>query len=264
LTKFLVGDGREVLAIDSDHNMDLTALLGADFGAETPTFHRLHDEFREVVGLDEDRKRSRIALNPEFHREFHRRPSDGYTARLTQKLGENLELAVVGLGSDDVVYSQRCAHGHSAPLLYYLPMLTLRENQAVVIDGVAGVDMLNFGLYLGADLVVVVVEPQKNSIRVAEQIEKILEETGMPHGFVVNKSLQNSWRAEISEKFGEKILGEVPVDSSLMEYDAEISGALQQNLSKILGKIPTRLGTESGMERLQRFWVRMARPETGK
>jgi CO dehydrogenase nickel-insertion accessory protein CooC1 len=62
----------------------------------------------------------------------------------------------------------------SNPLKVYLTLLD-EGSRDVVVDGVAGVDMINFGLYHACDYLITVVEPSRNSIKVAGQIKKLCE-----------------------------------------------------------------------------------------
>lgn len=220
VTRLLEEQGRKVLAIDADHNMDLASLLGATVTSETPTMHRRHDEFRAMVGQKEDRRWQDIVLDGRALPTFTVSPKDPYTDKVSMPVSGNIDLIAVGLGSEDVLFSDRCAHGHSAALKYYLPLLDEGNSADVIIDGVAGADMMNFGLFLGADAVVVVVEPHGNSIRVLAQVAGIADRTGLPLYVVVNKVQGATELTEaIDAEWGDRIVGRLPVDPGLIAYD---------------------------------------------
>lgn len=220
MTQTLVSEGRKVLAIDADHNMDFVSLLGKEIGPDTPTMHRHADDFRAAVGQKEDKRWHEIVLDGRALPTFTLSPKDAYTAKVVLPVNDSIELIAVGLGAEDVLFSDRCAHGHSASLKFYLPLLDEGENTDVVIDGVAGADMMNYGLFLGADAVVVVVEPHQNSIRVLEQVAGIAGRTNVPLYVVINKSGTNPELAdEVEKEWSEKILGRIPTDMALLAYD---------------------------------------------
>ena len=124
-----------VALIDSDHNMDLSALVKFDFNQRSSSFHRLHDEFRECVNQKEDKGWNNIVCDNRELPEFKLFPEkDDFSKKVFNKISDSIDLAVVGLGSDDLLFSDRCAHGHSAPLKYYLPLLNAKD-YFVVIDG---------------------------------------------------------------------------------------------------------------------------------
>lgn len=221
-TQLLATQGRQVLAIDADHNMDLASLLGVSVAADTPTFHRNADAFRAAVGQREDKHWQNILLDGRALPTFSLNPKDSYTATIALPVPDSgaIELAVVGLGADDVLFSDRCAHGHSASLKFYLPLLKEGADGDVVVDGVAGSDMLNFGLFLGCDAVAVVVEPHPNSMRVLTQVAAIAERTNLPLFVVVNKiQSQTPLLTELEEAWRDRIVGRIPADAGLIGYD---------------------------------------------
>lgn len=221
-TQTLVAEGRKVLAIDADHNMDLVSLLGQKIGEDAPTMHRFHDDFRAEVGQKEDKRWQEIVLDGRELPTFTLSPKDSYTSKIVVPVSESIDLIAVGLGTDDVLLSDRCAHGHSAALKYYLPLLEEGEDADVVVDGVAGADMMNFGLFLGTDGVVVVVEPHPNSMRVLSQVAGIADRTSLPLFVVMNKVGTNpELAAQIEAEWGSRIVGRIPADAALLAYDFE-------------------------------------------
>ncbi len=232
--KTLEDMGSTVLAVDADHNMDLTSNLGLN-PEKTPLMHKTEREFMEhtqvtkVSGvLDKD-----ASSLPSFTLD----PLDTYTQSITTPVSKNLSLINIGLGSPDVMFSGKCAHGLSGPLKYYLGLLEEKDN-FVVIDSVAGADMLNYGLYAGIDAVIGVVEPHRNSIKVFEQIQDICRKSFIPCFAVINKPTDNDFYKDFVSKNTEKILGEVPFDQKIMNYDyTNINDTTKQNMISILEKV---------------------------
>jgi CO dehydrogenase nickel-insertion accessory protein CooC1 len=88
----------------------------------------------------------------------------------------------------------------------------------MVVDGVAGVDMINFGLYHACDFLLCVVEPSRNSIKVANQIANLCEMSDVNYGFIVNKYVENEFSGLLQEHFGTKILGTIGFDKGIFSY----------------------------------------------
>jgi CO dehydrogenase maturation factor len=254
-SQVLLEDDQRVLAIDADHNMDLAHIYDRKVDGSTPTLHRAHDLFLRTVKHNEDSKWHKIVLDEERALpNFQIDPPDHFTEQVTESISNKLDLMVVGLGAEDVLFSSRCAHGHTAPLKYYLPLLRLYENQWSIVDGVAGVDMMNFGLFTGADAVVVVVEPHQNSIRVYREVKRIAEESELPLYAIINKSEPGSVRDSLVAELGAKLLAELPLDEGLRRYDySALNNELKVEMRRALEYIRSNEPKGNGLSRLRRF-----------
>ncbi|MEA2714982.1 MAG: dehydrogenase maturation factor [Candidatus Parcubacteria bacterium] len=177
--------GMSVLAIDADHNMDLSYNLGAEpslFLGSDPEL------IKEHVGSE----RTNTYLNvlriaKEKGVVFSITPADEYTAAVSIELEDGLRLITAGPHTDRVRSQEYCSHSLAAPLKVYLQLLRLNPNEAVVIDERAGTDPVATGILSGVDLAVIVREPTINSVRVAEQIKHELGLAGIRHLIVDNK-----------------------------------------------------------------------------
>ncbi len=232
--KTLEDMGSTVLAIDADHNMDLTSNLGLD-PEITPLMHKTEQEFMEHVAVS---KVSGV-LNKDVDTlpSFTTSPQDSYTASIATKVSNEISLINIGLSAPDVMFSGKCAHGLSGPLKYYLGLLDEKDD-FVVIDSVAGADMLNYGLYAGIDAVVGVVEPHRNSVKVFEQIQDICRKSLIPCFAVVNKPIANDFYKDFVSKNTGKILGEIPFDENVMNYDySKVSDATKESMRNVIEKV---------------------------
>ena len=226
--------GSVVLAIDADHNMDLTSNLGFN-PDRTPFMHKTEQEFMERVGVA---KVSGV-LNKDINTlpSFTTNPQDSYTASIATYVSDKISLINIGLGAPDVMFSGKCAHGLSGPLKYYLGLLDEKDD-FVVIDSVAGADMLNYGLYAGIDAVIGVVEPHRNSIKVFEQIQDICRKSLIPCFAMINKLTDNDFYKDFISKNGEKILGEIPFDENVMNYDyTKVKDKTKQAMTSVIEKV---------------------------
>lgn len=235
--KTLEDIGSTVLAIDADHNMDLTSNLGLD-PEKTPLMHKTDKEFMEAVGLhDGEYLISLVGDTGKSLPTFTITPLDNYTSSITAKISDEVSLINLGLGSPDVLYQSKCAHGLSGPLKYYLGLLDEKDD-FVVIDSIAGTDMLNYGLYAGIDAIIGVVEPHRNSIKVFEQIQSICKKAMLPCYAVINKPAANDFYTSFIESQKAIILGEVPQDIGILNYDySNLTSSTQEAMKSILTKI---------------------------
>ncbi len=233
--KTLEDMGSSVLAIDADHNMDLTSNLGLD--PESTVLMRTTDkEFMEKTlnSCNGDCKNHGTE-----HK--HHLPTfsfdDDYTKSITTPISKNLKLINIGLGSPDVLFTSTCTHGLSGPLKYYLGLLDEKDSW-VVIDSVAGADMLNYGLYSGIDAVIGIVEPHRNSIKVFEQIQDICRKTMIPCYAIMNRPADNEFYTHFKNEFKTITLGEIPFDTGIVAYDYQsIENTTKNAMKTILEKI---------------------------
>lgn len=235
--KTLENMGTDVLAVDADHNMDLTSNLGLD-PENTPLMYTTEKEFMDIIGAGTAGKISSV-LNQEEESlpTFTVAPKDTYTSKISTTISNKLSLINIGLGSPDVIFSGKCAHGLSGPLKYYLGLLD-EKDAFVVIDSVAGADMLNYGLYAGIDVVIGVVEPHRNSIKVFEQIQDICRKSFIPCFAVINKPNNNDFYKDFISKNKNLTLGEIPFDENIMNYKyEEVKDATKNAMTLVLEKV---------------------------
>ncbi len=191
---WLTASGKSVLAIDADHNMDLSYNLGLAEYEEHQRF--LSDALSDVIrvaGFSEDIRYESIFLE-DIHPMFRmtRGKRDKFTNQYVTDLPNNLSLMTSGPHTERVLYGQACSHALSTPLKVYLPLLHLQEGEYVVMDEKAGADGVGTGIITGIDFACIVVEPSAYSVKAAKQIAKLLEFYGTPYAFIGNKILDNA------------------------------------------------------------------------
>lgn len=214
-----IAQTKSVVGIDSDHNMDYIDLMGLVYDDQTPTFKNHYNELFLFLEWEESQKKASktIAENLGYHK-FALHPQDDFSQKILISHGDNIHLGVVWLGSDDVMSSGMCAHGISNPLKVYLALLDEGESD-VVVDGVAGVDMINFGLYHACDFLLIAVEPSRNGVKVAQQIQKLCDMSQVNYGFVINKYQENDYIHDFIKAADDKIIGHIPYDDGIFQYD---------------------------------------------
>lgn len=232
-----LNSNNKVLCIDADHNMDLMANLGIEMSSNTPVFYKADKEIRALAKMPEiGRWSSYLDLEPLV---LNYNPNSELLNKFIIPVRSNIDLITMGLGEDDIMYGDKCAHGLSGHLKYILPTLSVKEDDLLLIDSVAGADMLNYGLYYGCDIVLVVVEGHKNSIKVATQLKEIADKQGINLKFILNKyNPDNELIKLFKANYDKNIIGSLPLDSSVLELDFnKTSKEMVESLTNLYNKI---------------------------
>lgn len=194
---------RAVLAVDADHNMDLSYNL---LNGERPSLRFLGDglpDIRAYVGLKKDQRYEELFLR-EFSACFRLNPPDSFTRKYTFQINENLSLMAAGPQTNAVLHGKACSHILTTPLKLYLPLLRLMAGHAVVVDEKAGADGVSTGIVTGIDVGVIVVEPAIHSAKVARQIAALMDFHETPYVFVGNKVRSNEDKNLLKELLEEE------------------------------------------------------------
>lgn len=202
LTKYF-SSNKKVLAIDADYNMDLMHNLNVsedNINFLKKSEKDIYDVFD--LAITDNAFKVTETLKEEVFSIF---PEDDFTKKYSKQIDTNLALMVLGDHDDETMYSGRCSHAYAKAIKFYLPYLKLAGDQVVIIDSVAGTDMVNYGLYLGVDVIFCVVEDTKNSVMVMNSAQKIAQEYNIPFFALLNKSIDNSKKyiddSEVVAKF---------------------------------------------------------------
>lgn len=197
--------GFSVLAIDADHNMDLSFNLGVE-----PAVYLGTDPYaiKRFIGLSDTAGFIEARTQGTEHGvSFRLKPMDDFTKQMTTRVDEHTLLMVAGPHTDIVRSGEHCSHSLAAPLKTYLPLLKLNPGEAVVIDERAGTDPVATGILTGVDMAVIAAEPTTHSVRVAGQIAHELDLAGVPYVIVGNKVNNNS---DLFSKLPQKPMWLVP------------------------------------------------------
>lgn len=187
---WLQAQGKSVLAIDADHNMDLSYNLG--YEGAGPYIGGSFLPLREELGLVGHEPTEGLFTGPVPTHRFSFSTPDPYSAQYVHPLADNLSLMLSGPQHDQVLYGAHCSHSLAAPLKIYLPLLDLAQNEVVVVDEKASVDAVSTGIPTGFDVAIVVAEPRPHSLRVAKQILELLTWYDVPAITVLNKMQSDS------------------------------------------------------------------------
>jgi CO dehydrogenase maturation factor len=241
----------QTLAIDGDHNMDLASCLGVD-ADKTKFFKDFNSEFRRLAGMKE------VGMWKEYFDhdavQFSY-PNNSQFTRYITKVNPKLDLIVAGLGDEDLMLSNKCSHALSAPLKYMMPTLELQQDSWIVLDSVAGSDMLNYGLYFGFDVLCVVVEGHINSIKVAKQLKVLTDKQGLKLHFILNKyNPENKLIQEFETENKDWIIGQIPLDMGVLEYDyTRINKTTKDALNSVIANVSKLPRVKDAYENLKQF-----------
>lgn len=230
---YLASINKNVLAIDADHNMDLTSNLDVDTDEQIRTVQKSHKLFFKYFGYPENAKWSEVKINKDNTPKFELFPHNEIVNEITSKVSNNISLMNAGLGEADVLESGYCGHFLANPIRYFLSYVN-DDNAEVIVDCVAGFDILNYGFQVGLDAFIGIVEPHKNSIKVMEQIKQNATASLVPLYIILNKPNDTEFTNEIREKFKKELIGEIAYDETVLSINYEnVSNKTKESLKTI-------------------------------
>jgi len=230
LTEYIHSKGNNVLAIDADHNMDLS--YNFKVVNEIPYVGQSMSHIRKIMNLDEGENYANVFLRETQSPVFSIDPIDSYTEQWSVSVTPRLRLMTAGPHTEGILHGGGCSHTLYTPLKIYLPLLDLKEDQYVVIDEKAGTDSVGTGITTGFDFAFVCVEPTLHGIKAAKQIATLLDFFNTPYAFVWNKVLNEKDRELLEDNIKEKSFIFTHLD-----YFSNPEEKIQENEEKELGNM---------------------------
>ncbi len=218
--RYLQQQGRSVMAIDADLNMNLAGLLGVSFPPEKILARpAVADSIRtHLKGSNEriaDISKFLPTTPPGQGSNLIRRYDDPALDFCSIPAGAKTRLMTVGTYETDGI-GQTCYHSH---LFIAENMLshTIASDFDVVCDMVAGTDAFAYSLHLQFDAIVLIAEPTPESAEVCALYMTLAREAGIEPlvHLIANKAADEDDIAFITERTGIKPLGGVPVMPTL-------------------------------------------------
>jgi CO dehydrogenase maturation factor len=248
-------DGRRVFGIDADHNMDLAAQFGIFVDDTTPTMHRRFKQFVAHLGVTSIDSWSHLSKTLDTLPRFSLSPVDQFTEQVAIRTHGDTALAILGLGGHEVLTSGKCAHGIAAPLKFYLPLLDIDDTTDVVVDSVAGTDMMNYGLLTGCDAIIGVAEDHPNSLRVIENIRRLAVLANIPFFIVINKNNTSVITSEVTTKdLMPSMIGYIPLDAGIKNSAFEsVSSVAIDHIRKALSTVRAQVKKVDNKKRVRAF-----------
>ena len=253
---FLHALGKEVLAIDADHNMDFAYnITGGSVPSDTPCLGNGLDAIRSMFDLHEGDSCSKVFLEKSNGEGFSLNPIDPYTQAHSHTVGDRMRLMMAGSQTDDVLYGKACSHILTTPLKIYLPLLEVDENSVVLMDEKAGADGVTTGIVTGIDVGVVVCEPSLHSVKTAKQIADLMDFFETPYVFAGNKVTSDEDREFITEHLGGAPTVFLPEDTAIKRNPFELVSVWHTVLESMYKAI-VPLNQRNRLERTKRKYKR--------
>lgn len=203
--------GKQVLIIDADEtNIGLYKMLGADLPPS------LMEGLGGKKGFQTLRKSAGTGLGA---------PPPLFPPGLTlNSLNQNdiLKNCLAGSGRVQILsigkihhFGEGCACPMGNLFRLFLPSLTLKKNEVVLVDTTAGLEHFGRRLDGFCDHIISVVAPSYESITLAGRMAELANEAGLPISVILNK-IDDQTLSDVSEALqGLPILGRLPHDQNL-------------------------------------------------
>ena len=114
-------------------------------------------------------------------------------------------------------FGEGCACPFNALSADFLRMLKLSKGEFALVDTDAGVEHFGRGVEAGCDLILMVIDPSQESIRLAEKMNKISEGAGKPLYYVLNKTDDETARFLLDSVDQSKVVSVIPEDKRVFK-----------------------------------------------
>lgn len=227
-------EGKKVLAIDADPTANLAGTLNFPDPEKIIPVIAMSNLIEERTGAKPGTSGSVFKLNPKVD-DIPEKYSYAHNGIKFMVLG-----AIRNAGAG-------CACPENTFLKSLLQHLVLERDEVVIVDMEAGIEHLGRGTLAGIDALVIVVEPGRKSLDVANRVFALAKQLGLKKiCFVANKVRNDEDLAFISKNLPEKqpLSGSLPYSTELLETDRGMP--LQtafKSFSESIKAIINKLGT---------------------
>ena len=214
LARLMARSGLKVLAIDADPAMNLFYALGI-----SPDLFKSLKPISERSDLIEER--TSFSSSPGLGAVFRLNPKvDDIVDRYGLRGPDDVRLLVMGTVKSA---GSGCMCPANALLRALMRHLVLERNEVVILDMEAGLEHLGRGTARGVDLMIIVVEPGRQSVETARRIAGLAEELDIGRVVAVGNKIssieeQENLKNSISE-LEIPLVGMIPFDKRLLEAD---------------------------------------------
>lgn len=249
LSRLLSERGLNVLAADEDPQMNLPYALGLPLeqAAAIVPLNRNHDYIEEKTGVRPGKSfGSLFKLNPRV---------DDVVKRFGIQVDERLNLLVMGTV---VQAASGCLCSENVLLDSVMSHLSLREDEAILLDTQAGVEHFGRALAEGFSQCLVVTDTSFNALAVARHAAELARQSGIGHIYlIVNRRKEDGSRklAELLELTGTELSSlfdgvfSLPLEPRFEELEPNVTRILQEESGYVTGLnalVEEMLAFESG------------------
>ena len=207
MAKEFAKNGYRVLVIDGDEsNLSLHKLLGMDMPKDFIEYLGGRKEFMKKLREKMDGKEVEL-----FEGEIY---IDSLPKDYLVEKG-NIKLLAIGKIHD---FGEGCACPMGALLREFLKSLKLKDKEIVIVDTEAGIEHFGRGVEGGCDVIIAVIDPTYESIRLSKKIEEIGEKLGKKVYFIVNKVDDETKDLVLENINKDKVIAVIPNNKEIMRY----------------------------------------------
>lgn len=206
LAKNLEAEGYRVLVVDADEsNYGLSAQLGLPEPVELMEQIGGKQALKNKMGKVVDGHKA-----PVFDAAWR---IEDIPAETLSKKG-NLYLLQIGKVKH---FDEGCACPMGVLSKDFLGHLTLAPKDVAIIDTEAGVEHLGRGVAAKVDLILGIIDPSFESIRLSQKISAMAKESKKPVYFIINKTTAAFAEKIITQIGKDKVIGVIPFSESVQE-----------------------------------------------
>ena len=226
--------GHTVLAIDADPATNLGIALAIPGADSLPPITEMKSLIAERTGAQPGSMGGFFKLNPKV---------DDLPEKIAISDG-NVRLMVMGGVQQG---GGGCLCPENALLKTLVSHLILARDEVVVMDMAAGLEHLGRGTAQAVDRLIVVVEPGRRSIDVAQRIRNLAGDIGLKSIYLVGNKVRGSGDREFLQKAlkGFQFIGFIPYDEKIIEADlkgefaSNVNDDTREQLEEIANSIST-------------------------
>jgi CO dehydrogenase maturation factor len=183
LSRLLARDGRRVLVIDCDPSMNLALSLGVSLSDVNPLAENKAD-IHERLGLD---------MDEEEHTHGNKIEIDRVIEDYIVKTQDGVKLIVMGT----IPYGgSGCLCSSIALVKLLIGYITSGDNDFVMVDSQAGVEIFGRGLASEFDFTFAITEPMPKAIEVTRHVMKLSRDLGVKKQIVIVNKVEDGTECE--------------------------------------------------------------------
>lgn len=235
LVKLFAQKQKMVYAVDADPD----ACLAAGVGIPEETINNLKPivDLKEVIDSKSQGGGAFFSLNPNI---------DDVLEEYSIKLDNIRFLRMGGIKQG----GSACYCKENSFLSNVIGSMLWDKDAVVILDMGAGIEHLTRGTARAVDVMLVVVEPSKNSVNTARLVQKMAQELGIKKTMIIGNKIRSRKEQDfIAGHFNSnEILGFVPFDDAIWESSmdqgpaADLGGELLRSMQEIYKKLEQEVG----------------------
>jgi len=223
LARVLKEEGKRVLAVDADPDMNLAGILGVPSSTIITPIIELKSLIAERTGTEVGQSAPFFTMNPKVDD-----IPENYCVDF-----EGIKLMTMGTVRGG---GAGCACPENAFLKQLISHLVLARDEWVLLDMEAGIEHLGRGTAIGVDLMIVVVEASGSSLETAFRVRKLAGEIGIKRIGVIGNRIKNDMeRTFIQENVKDiPLLGFIDYSEEMIKINLKEESALTVDGSVVI------------------------------